>query len=270
MSFFASSSHWYRIDDAGVIHPCHDFDLRKARKVKAFPSITTILKERANPMLETWKQNQIFDAVTNNPRTETETEEDYKKRIVELSAKKGSDAADFGTRLHDALDSFPQMTIDSELRPYIDAFAPSYQKMVKHRICSEIMLADPELGVAGRTDLVAETYEYGPSIIDYKTSKFKRGKPSFWDSHRIQLSFYAKTYQKMMGLREPPVIINCGLNSEEPTEPVWKVWTPKEQADGYAEFLAIAFLWFASKDYWPVCKDRWIANFMVNGKLHSA
>lgn len=269
MSFFSSSSHWYQVAANGSIAPAHDIDLRDARKINAYPSITTILKERANPQLEVWKQNQLFDAVMANPVQPGELSDDYRERIGTLASKTGTDAADFGTRLHDALDLFPQTTIDADLAPYVDLFAPTYHRYVKQRIASEIMLADTEIGVAGRTDLVAET-EWGLAIIDYKTSKFKGGKANFWPSYRIQLAFYAKAYQKMHGLDKPPVCINVGINSVHPTTPVWNVYTVEEQEAAYAEFLAIAFLWFSTKKYWPVSKQRWTAHFNVNGKLHSA
>lgn len=271
MSFFSSSSHWYSRDTNGIIQPCHDIDLRQARKIKAYPSITTILKERANPGLDTWKMNQIFDAVSKNARGIDENEEQYRSRIAEIAGKTGKDAADFGTRLHDALDEYPQMTMDADLKPYIEAFGPSYHKHVKHRVASEIMLADPDVGVAGRTDLIADTHEWGLAIIDYKTSKFKRGKASFWDSYRVQLAFYAKAYQKQLGLKDPPAIINVGINSEEPMEPVWKAYTVDEQEAAYAEFLAVAFLWFSTKNYWPTSTGRWNVHMNVAGnKLVSA
>lgn len=271
MGFFSQSSHFYKCPKDGPIEAAHDLDLRQARKVNAFPSITTVLKERANAGLDTWKQNMIFDTVVKNPRGSDETVEDYKDRIAELSGKKGSEAADFGTILHDALDQYPQLPLDPDLRPYVQAFAPSYEKHVKERVCSEIMLADYDLGVAGRTDLIADTYEWGLAVIDYKTSKFKSGKPSFWSSYIVQLAFYAKTYQKMKGLKDCPVIINVGINSENPTEPVWKRYSTEEQQAAYAEFLAIAFLWFSTKNYWPTTSfKRWIAHFQVNGSLHSA
>jgi len=171
MSFFQQSSHWYQLGTDGNLTPQHDYTLRDARKHKAFPSITTILKERANPMLDMWKMNQLFDAVVNNPKSVNETEEQYKDRIGEIAGKKGKDAADFGTRLHDALDQYPQLPLEHDLRPFVEKFGPEYDKRIKTRLASEIMLYDPYTGVAGRTDLVADTYEYGVAIIDYKTSK---------------------------------------------------------------------------------------------------
>jgi hypothetical protein len=251
MSFFQQSSHWYQLGSDGNLTPQHDYTLRDARKHKAFPSITTILKERANPMLDMWKMNQLFDAVVNNPKSVNETEEQYKDRIGEIAGKKGKDAADFGTRLHDALDQYPQLPLEHDLRPFVEKFGPEYDKRIKTRLASEIMLHDPYTGVAGRTDLVADTYEYGVAIIDYKTSKFKKGKASFWDSYRIQLAFYAHCYQVKMNLPAPPTIINVGINSLEPDVPQWKVYTLEEQEQAYREYLAIAFLWFSTKDYWP-------------------
>ena len=255
MSFFAQSGHWYTVTD-GTIASAHDLDLRSAREVNAYPSITTVLKERANGALDTWKQDQLFQAMVAHPYKGDDLE-NYKKFISDLASKKGTDAADFGTRLHDALDIFPQMTIDQDLAPYIEAFAPAYHDMVLERVSSEIMLADEDVGVAGRTDLVAVTKEHGLAIIDYKTSKFRNGKASFWDSYKIQLAFYAKCYQKQFGLKKPPRIINCGINSEQPMMPQWKVYTVEEQEQAYKEFLCIAYLWFSTKKYWPMNDKVW-------------
>jgi len=255
MSFFSQSGHWYTVTD-GTIASAHDLDLRSAREVNAFPSITTVLKERANGALDTWKQDQLFQAMVAHPYKGDDLE-NYKKFISDLASKKGTDAADFGTRLHDALDIFPQMTIDQDLAPYIEAFAPAYHDMVSERVSSEIMLADEDVGVAGRTDLVAVTKEHGLAIIDYKTSKFRNGKASFWDSYKIQLAFYAKCYQKQFGLKKPPRIINCGINSEQPMMPQWKVYTVDEQEQAYKEFLCIAYLWFSTKKYWPMNDKVW-------------
>jgi len=255
MSFFAQSGHWYTVTD-GTIASAHDLDLRSAREVNAYPSITTVLKERANGALDTWKQDQLFQAMVAHPYKGDDLE-NYKKFISDLASKKGTDAADFGTRLHDALDIFPQMTIDQDLAPYIEAFAPAYHDMVSERVSSEIMLADEDVGVAGRTDLVAVTKEHGLAIIDYKTSKFRNGKASFWDSYKIQLAFYAKCYQKQFGLKKPPRIINCGINSEQPMMPQWKVYTVEEQEQAYKEFLCIAYLWFSTKKYWPMNDKVW-------------
>lgn len=255
MSFFSQSGHWYTVTD-GTIASAHDLDLRSAREVNAYPSITTVLKERANGALDTWKQDQLFQAMVAHPYKGDDLE-NYKKFISDLASKKGTDAADFGTRLHDALDIFPQMTIDQDLAPYIEAFAPAYHDMVSERVSSEIMLADEDVGVAGRTDLVAVTKEHGLAIIDYKTSKFRNGKASFWDSYKIQLAFYAKCYQKQFGLKKPPRIINCGINSEQPMMPQWKVYTVDEQEQAYKEFLCIAYLWFSTKKYWPMNDKVW-------------
>jgi hypothetical protein len=271
MSFFQQSSHWYQLGTDGNLTPQHDYTLRDARKHKAFPSITTILKERANPMLDMWKMNQLFDAVVNNPKSVNETEEQYKDRIGEIAGKKGKDAADFGTRLHDALDQYPQLPLEHDLRPFVEKFGPEYDKRIKTRLASEIMLHDPYTGVAGRTDLVADTYEWGVAIIDYKTSKFKNGKASFWDSYKVQLAFYAKCYQMKMGLSEPPAIINVGINSLEPDVPQWQVYTAEEQRQAYAEYLAIAFLWFSTKNYWPTGDHTpWITHYQANNRLITA
>jgi len=263
MSFFTSGNHWYQVDAKGAIAPAHDIDLREARKINAYPSITTILKERANPALDKWKQDELFNAVVDNKRKKGESEDDYRERIATIAQTKGREAAEFGTRLHDALDLFPQTTIDRDLAPYVELFAPSYFHHVRQRIASEIMLADTEIGVAGRTDLIAET-EWGLAIIDYKTSKFKGGKASFWPSYRIQLAFYAKTEQLNGVLTDTPYCINIVLDSNGKYKLTEFVWTPEEVEWAYLQFLATAWLWFAEKDYWPT--GRWQPNFVLVNK----
>lgn len=270
MSFFESSSHYYLLEGDGSIKSAYDYGLAEARASGAYPSITTVLKERANPALDRWKYGQLFDTMVNNPYNPLEDLEAYKKYIMDLSSKKGTDAASFGTRLHDALDIFPQITIDQELAPYVNAFAPEYHKMVTARVESEIMLADPDTGVAGRTDLIAETKDYGLAVIDYKTSSFKNGKASFWDSYVIQLAFYAKCYQQMKGLKKAPRIINCGINSAQPMAPQWKVYSVDEQERAYKQFLCIAYLWFSSKNYWPMTNKIWKKEVNTYNKAREA
>ena len=90
MSFFSQSGHWYTVTD-GTIASAHDLDLRSARLVNAFPSITTVLKERANGALDTWKQDQLFQAMVAHPYKGDNLEQ-YKRFISELASKKGTSA----------------------------------------------------------------------------------------------------------------------------------------------------------------------------------
>ena len=190
MDFFSQSGHWYIRNASGKIEAAHDLDLRGARKVNARPSITTVLKERANPALDKWKQGILFQTMLDNPRYNNEELENYEGRIARLCSKPASDAADFGKELHGELDRYPKPCTNEKFKPYMDLFGPSYESVVKNRVGSEVMLCDDDIGIAGTTDLIAETHEWGLAIIDYKTSRFKGKPPSFWTSYRLQLAFY--------------------------------------------------------------------------------
>lgn len=263
--FFSSGSHWYALKADGTIEAQHDADLRDARKAKLFPSVTTVLKERSNPQLEQWKINQVYQAVVANPAQPGEDMDAYKARIAEISGRRTQEAADFGTRLHDALEHYPQMPLDVTLQPWLDAFGPSWEKIVAETVGSEFSLADPEIGVAGRTDKLVKLHDGRLAIADFKTQRFgSTGKANFWASFPIQLSFYARAYAKANQLEDLPAIMSVAINSEKPEKPQFKIYTEEEQDAAYAEFLATAFLWFSTKKYWPV--GQWELEVFVQEK----
>lgn len=265
----SSGGHWYLFNQ-GQVQAAHHLGLAGARTCNAFPSVTTVLKERANEGLIIYLKRQVFTAMLENKRKKGETEDAYRERIFELAKEHSLKAADFGTALHDAMEAYPQAPLDEKLRPYFEHFARWHEEHVVERIAVEAAVADPDIGVAGCVDLIAVTRSHGLAVIDFKTSEFKYGKARFWPSYRAQLAFYAVAWQKKMGLPRPPAILNLGINSAEPMPCQHKAYTVEEQTQAYRDFLATAYLWFSAKNYWPVGQRAWGLHMQVDGKLLSA
>lgn len=246
-------SHWY--DKAGK--PQHDSDLRDARKTLLYPSITTIDKGTfPNIFLERWKLEQMAMAAFNSPPQPHETDmKEYMKRLWELSMTKSTTAIDFGHQLHDAIEHYPQMPLDAGLHPWMSAFAIWYEG--NETIDSEHILLDHDIGVAGRCDRRA-LFKGQRTIYDWKTQDVKKNdkgkkKPVFYDSWKRQLAFYCVADAKETGMfPKIPRAVSVIIDSNEPEAPYAKEWEEAEMLDAYHEFVVGAWLWFHSRDYWPV------------------
>lgn len=257
-----SSSHYYQLTEDGQVVPQYEATLREARKLNLFPSPTTIEKDiRANPTLGRWIKNEVAKAFVANPRFPGEDDEAYAARCLAVADSIAKDAAARGTAIHDAIEH--GFTSDPIIRPFLEAYLPWQDRNVKSIFGHEVMLCDKRIGVAGKTDMVVEHNEYGPTIIDIKTMKFRDGKPSFWDSYPRQVSFYAEAWRQKHG--ELPRIMIVGIDSQNPSPPQEKLYTMEEQAMAHKSFLCQSWLWFSSKPmggFWPV--GRWEPSFYFN------
>ena len=75
-------------------------------------------------------------------------------------------------------------------------------------------LYSDDLGVAGRTDLIAE-FDGNLAVIDYKTSR----KPKNWEmchSYFMQGAFYAYAYEELTGTPLNNIIIIMAVENDKP------------------------------------------------------
>ncbi len=259
INFGDGGSHWYRKDG----QPQHDATLREARKEFLYPSVTSIDKDQfVNSFLDQWKKEQVVIACIENPRQLHESPEQYAQRAYEISIEKSRVAAQFGTKVHDGIDSYVTngaiINQPPEIIPWIDKFIPWYHDNISDKIGTEITLLDHDLGVAGRTDLRAIHKIHGRCIVDYKTQGIKadekgRKKPRFYESWPRQLAFYAGCDAKEFGLwPNLPICISLVIDSTEATEPYMKVWSKEEILGSYHDFVVAANCWCRKRSYWPV------------------
>jgi hypothetical protein len=202
-------SHYYKSNG----DPCHTVPkkggggersttIADARKLKLKPSVTTVLSILSKPSLDRWKFRQITDACYRLPAESKEFPDAYCSRMVDEAFQQVDDAADLGTLIHDALDSYFSMG-DMDLSQVVDIAGNSVplSKFCKgvgewangegvDVVESELTLVNHKYGYAGKTDVVMNK---GPrkGILDFKTRKFddpKKCKP--YDEHPMQIAAY--------------------------------------------------------------------------------
>jgi len=242
-------SHWYKPNPDGTITTHHDSDLRDARKMGLYCSITTIEKAiRVNPGLTRWIEGEIIKATIAYPKMEWEDLKAYVDRIKKASGKIAETAADFGTRLHDALQHFPQYPMDLQIIPYFEKYAAWHDANIVEIIGSELVLANDQIAVAGTLDKVVRHKTHGLLVIDYKSQDVK-AKPAFYSSWARQLSFYAKTWAKK-NCCETPRLMSLIVDSNEPKAPIAQLWSDEDAEKAWKETVAHAWLWAAERDFW--------------------
>lgn len=249
-------SHYYRLNEDGTVSSAYGASLKEARDQKLFASATMALKMVANPGLEIWIRNNLIQTLIENPRGPMESPEQYKERVSNLAENKRIEAAEFGSKLHNALENYPSVCTDETVSAHYEACLPWLKANVAKVLGNEVMLAHKQMGFAGKTDMVYEDHAGQVWIVDFKTTGFKKtktgkwAKPSFYQSWVRQLSFYAVCWQLKHG-GPLPRVVSLAINSGEPCEPVARVWTEDEQEQGFNEFVCAAYLLSCEKDHWP-------------------
>lgn len=255
------SGHWYELTQGGEVVPRYDATLRDARKFKYFPSPTTIERDTiANPTLARWIKNEMAKAFLKVQRGPEETDENYVARVMKEADEVSLAARNKGTEIHKMIEDNipllggPTFIGDAAVAGALGAFMA--HASIVQPFQPEIMLADAEIGVAGRTDLVANRHSW-PIIIDFKTQNVRK-KATFYESFPRQLSFYARAYAKKLCLPRDPSICSVVIDSNNPGRTFdWKVYTAEEQREAYREFLCSVYLWCRQRDYWPGSMGKW-------------
>jgi hypothetical protein len=252
---FESGAHWYDKDGNAQ----HDADLRVARKQKLYPSPTSIDKDEfKNDFLDRWKMNQLVIAACDNPRMDEESPSDYAQRIYELSLNKARTAAEFGKRVHKAIEQYPVLP-SQDLIKHFKNFQVWYEANIRLIHKAERVVVDHDLGVAGTVDFVGDGLGLldGRVVVDYKTQDVKtdekgRKKPNFYDSWARQLAFYATADAKENNLfPKLPHCVSLIIDSNPEAEIYAKLWSPDEIRSAYEDFVIASYRWFKRKSYWP-------------------
>lgn len=104
-------SHWYKRDGSigydvvgknGKLRP---FNLRWDSGLGYVPSVTTITEIINKPALITWKVNQGIMAALTLPKLADELESDWIDRVKHDANAQAREAAEEGTRIHDAIEA---------------------------------------------------------------------------------------------------------------------------------------------------------------------
>ena len=256
-----SGGHWYtREGKAKHTMPLAKGDgernttLRDAKKLGLFPSVTTLLGLFAKPGLERWKQDQLLRIAFDNPAKAGESYEGYADRCLVQHEKPVEEAADFGTKVHDAIEHyFTGQHIPDELLEYIQPALDWKQANGLNFIEFEKMLVNKDYGFAGTVDIVGLGGEGQKFIVDWKTRKTKEGvKVSSYDFQVHQIAAYAATYwgeDEVLNLRVHGA--NCFISSTEPGRFEVVKYSPEDLASAWLVFRSICSVWRSLKGYDP-------------------
>lgn len=261
MNVRTQGSHWYRMNGS-ICEPCYELPkkngdgvkavtLREAREFGLLPSVTTILGIVSKPELTNWLIGNGIMAALTLPRIEGEPLDNFVKRVIEDADKQSETARDFGTRIHDAIESFLTLSmrpIDEDVEPFVEPTLEWLDENLEQATSTECCVGCLVAGVAGRLDLVGSLKGIGPSVIDFKTQRVKE-KPAFYSEFPLQLAAYAR-----LSCGEPrgswPALVSVVIDSGKPSAPHVKVW--EKLGEYYWKLFQHALeLWIYQKGYDP-------------------
>lgn len=250
-------AHWYTRDGL----PAHTVksadgkrdiapDIRHARKFGLLPSVTNVLRVHAKEDLTKYKVLAGIMSALTLPRFEGESDQDFARRVTEDAVQEGKDAAEFGTRIHDAATTIHKtgvLACDDDLVPFLHTYAAWAKENIADVLKIEETVVNAEIGYAGRLDLLARLTDGGLALIDLKTQKRREGKRhDFYIDWGIQLAGYgACDGVADEGLR----LISVIIPSREPGPCQVKEWD--NRGDLWGGFLACMALWKLEKGYDP-------------------
>jgi hypothetical protein len=251
----APASHWYALDGS----PVHSVPTRNgerptwitdAIRMKLLPSVTNILGVIAKPQLDTWKQKQVAIACIKNPRAEGESDDYYIRRVLEVAKQPTEEAADLGSRIHEALElGTADQPFDETLKVYVEPVIVWLKETGVRIVEREVVLVNPEEGYAGRCDALFRYGKAGRGVIDFKTRKTEPGKAvTPYDGQGAQLAAYAACY---FGAEALPkcLLANVYISTTEPGR--MHVCKHADPVGEYEFFLHCAAAWRKIKGYDP-------------------
>lgn len=242
-----ASTHWYDAEGKpmytiiGKNGKERNTNLKDARGLNLYPSVTTILGVAAKPALENWKIDQALQAAITLPRMVSESDEQFMKRAKWESKQEAVKAASRGTEIHADIE---RGFLGEDDNPTYRAVKEAIKGYVKEPIAEDSFSASE--GYAGRVDLYCPVVG---SVIDFKTKDGladKEANKLAFDEHGMQLSAYAN------GLNiASPVRVSVFIDRADPTLVKvyeWSVDTHKRHTE---MFLALLNYWQLLKNYSP-------------------
>lgn len=247
------SEHWYKPDGTpfysiiGKNGNERSVTLRDARQINAVPSVTTILSILSKPALETWKVKQGILAALTLSREFQESDEAFLERVMQDSKRQAIEAAEEGTRIHDAIEChFKGVSVPSQYIPHVESVREEIARLYPH--INDWRAEDSfahSSGFGGKVDL------HSPStgiVIDFKT---KDGLVETWDRLAYDQYIQLAAYQHGLGLPESECV-NIFVSRDASGGCRSHVWAVDDIRKGKEMFTASLQLWQIVKGYVPV------------------
>jgi len=189
--FAQESGHWYLPDSTpyytvkGANGKERNVTLRDARKVGAYPSVTTVIRLAASPGLQQWLIKTAIESALTLPRIEGETSDAFLVRVEEDRKAQAKAAADRGTLIHAAIEKhYRNDVVDASWQPWIIEAVGEINKVCGNQVWKpERSFADFR-GYGGKTDLHS-----GEWVLDFKSID-KDVPKAIFEEQIMQLSAY--------------------------------------------------------------------------------
>jgi hypothetical protein len=244
----SESQHWYTkggipaYSVKGKDGSNRSTTLRDARRLGLIPSVTTIIKCAASPGLEAWKLQQMMMAALTLPRAPQESEESFIARIQSDSKEQAKAAAERGSEVHAALESFFETREVSS--QYSEAILKTESQIIAEfgdlDWSTEKSFGHPT-GFGGKVDLHSRDGQ--GVVIDFKTKEFtseNKDKVQGYDEHLMQLAAYR------VGLDLPEArCANVFVSVTEPGLVVVREWEKEDLRRGLTMFESLLNYWYA-------------------------
>ena len=182
-------------------NPSRPTTIKDAKKLKLYPSVTSILKLIHNEMLQRWKYRKVVEACFNRPLVGDEGLEEYTDFILAKAFDEADDAAQLGTRIHHCIETLIKGEDNIHPQDIINYAEDAINRMETlgiNVVASEFVTVNPEYGYAGTTDIAFKANDgVITGILDFKSKRTHEGDPvipSF--GHAAQLAAYYASYWK--------------------------------------------------------------------------
>jgi hypothetical protein len=252
------AGHWYR-EDGTPVHRMPTADgsgerpttIRDARRLRLYPSVTSILGVLAKPGLEKWKLDQLALACLRTPKQVEESEAYWCNRVRSAAFEQVDRAADLGTMIHGALEAaMAGEPYDPSLRVHIEPVLKWKEATGITIVDREIRVVNKEEGFAGTADVLFRYGQRGIGILDYKTRKTKPTEKTLtaYDNQSMQLAAYAATYWGPENINRV-LAANIFISTTEPGR--MEVVKHENLARDWQAFRMVAALWRYREGYDP-------------------
>lgn len=242
----SESNHWYAKDGtpryttlakSGKQRPT---TLRDARTEGLVPSVTTVLGCAAKPALIAWMQRQVLLAALTLPKKPLENDQEYLDRIMLDAKEQGRSAADAGTDIHAAVESFYSGKGITKHPEHVRAV----ENILNQTFGQMDWIAEKSFahdhGFAGKVDLYATEV-----VVDIKSKEFTDSATVVgYDEHLMQLAAYR------VGLGMPNArCANVYVSRNVPGLAVVVEWEQAELKRGWGMFCALLEYWSLKNKY---------------------
>lgn len=236
-----------------------------ARKLKLYPSVSTILGCLHKEQLEQKKMEKVIlqaremlaptDFGEMSPWWTARTE-DFVEQAKEQAFADWGQAQDLGSRIHRAIELHMGPTglvPEEELAPYVHGAVKKLEEIGFKKKEAEVTVVSHQYGYAGTTDLTGYVGD-AFAIADFKSTKTKPGeKLKGWPAQVMQLAAYFDAYWGSIGGEKEST--DCAYNVYISTTEPGRVEVIKRDADELQEafkaFLAVCEYYFWVNKYDP-------------------